>query len=395
MPNPVECQGGHPALVEYLVGRIHDAGPLPFSEFMEAALYHPEHGYYSSGTVAIGGEGADFRTSPEVHPLFAEMLACQVAEMYEKLGRPQPFRVIELGPGTGRMAYAFLCHAATLVSEKIQHWEYHLVECSRTLIKTQQKTLQTLPGNLNAVPRWSAEESLGTYGGAGVILSNEFFDALPVSRVEVTDGRLRELRVDWSTERGFFSLACDPEDARLQNYFNEYGAELEEGQEAEACQEALLWMDRVTAFLRRGYLLTVDYGYLAEQLYSPARRAGTLLAYRAHRVVENPLRDVGRQDLTAHVNFTALIRRGEENGWNAAALRTQTEFLLALGILERMQETDTQAVGEVERWRSRQAAKELFVPGGMGETFRVLIQARDAPLEGLSGLGSPWREAAG
>jgi len=138
MPNPREGQGGHPRLVEHLVARIRDAGPISFSEFMAAALYHPEYGYYSSGTVAIGGEGADFRTSPEVHPLFAEMLACQVAEMYERLGRPEPFRVIELGPGTGRLAHAFLRHAGRLLPETIQGWEYHLVECSGALIRRQQ-----------------------------------------------------------------------------------------------------------------------------------------------------------------------------------------------------------------------------------------------------------------
>ena len=149
----------------------------------------------------------------------------------------------------------------------------------------------------------------------------------------------------------------------------------------------------MTSLLHRGYLLTIDYGYLADQLSAPARRAGTLLAYRDHQVVQDLLRDVGQQDLTAHVNFTALIRRGEENGWTAAPLRTQTEFLLALGILERMEQADAQAGGEVARLQSRLAAKELFAPGGMGETFRVLIQARDAPLEGLSGLGSPWQDA--
>ena len=392
MPTPAEGQGGHPRLVEFLAGRILAAGPIPFSEFMEAALYHPEHGYYASGTVAIGAEGADFRTSPEIHPIFAEMLARQVAEMYEKLGRPEPFRVIELGPGTGRLAHAFLSHAAALLPERIRGWEYHLVERSQALIQAQKGALQTLPVGVASVPRWSTEESLGAHGGAGVILSNEFFDALPVARVEVSGGRLQELRVGWSPGHGFFTRACDPDDERLQEYFSEYGAELGEGQAAEACLEALAWVDRMTTLLHRGYLLTIDYGYLADQLYAPLRRAGTLLAYRDHQVVQEVLRDVGHQDLTAHVNFTALIRRGEENGWTAAPLRTQTEFLLALGILGRMQESDALAGGEVERLQGRLAAKELFAPGGMGETFRVLIQARDAPLEGLAGLGSPWRD---
>lgn len=393
MPAPAEGQGGHPRLVEFLAERIRAGGPIPFSEFMEAALYHPEHGYYASGTVAIGAGGADFRTSPEIHPLFAEMLACQVVEMYEKLGRPEPFRVVELGPGTGRLAHAFLSRAATLLPDRIQGWEYHLVERSQALIQTQVEALQTLPGELGSVARWSTEESLRAHPGAGVILSNEFFDALPVARVEVSDGRLQELRVGWSADRGFFTQVCDPVDARLQDYFNEYGTELGEGQEAEACLEALAWVDRMTALLHRGYLLTIDYGYPADQLYAPARCAGTLLAYRDHQVVHDVLRDVGQQDLTAHVNFTALIRRGEENGWTAAPLRTQTEFLLALGILGGMQESAAQAGGEVERLQGRLAAKELFAPGGMGETFRVLIQARDAPLEGLAGLGSPWRDA--
>ena len=392
MPAPAEGPGGNSRLVEYLGARIRDAGPIPFPEFMDAALYHPEHGYYASGTVAIGAEGADFRTSPEIHPLFGEMLARQVVEMYEKLGRPEPFRVIELGPGTGRLAHTFLCYAASVLPERIQSWEYHLVECSQALIQRQQEALQTLPGEVAGVPRWSTDESLRAHRSAGVILSNEFFDALPVARVEMIDGRLQELRVGWSADRGFFTLACEPDDARLQDYFREYGAELGEGQAAEACLEALLWMDRMTTLLPRGYLLTIDYGYPAEQLYAAARRAGTLLCYRDHQVVQDPLRNVGEQDLTAHVNFTALMRRAEENGWTAAPLRTQTEFLLALGILERKEEADAQAGGEVERWQGRLAAKELFAPGGMGETFRVLIQARDAPLEGLTGLGSPWRD---
>ena len=155
------------------------------------------------------------------------------------------------------------------------------------------------------------------------------------------------------------------------------------------------WADRAAGLLRRGYWVTIDYGDVAERLYGPARRRGTLLGYRSHRVVDDPLRDVGRQDLTAHVNFTALVRRGRQHQVDAAPLRSQTEFLLGLGILDRMEERDQEEPGEVARLRGRMAAKELFAPGGMGETFRVLIQARQAPLEGLRGLSSPWRTPGG
>jgi SAM-dependent MidA family methyltransferase len=379
------------ALVDQIADRIRRAGPISFAEFMDSALYHPEHGYYGSGRVGIGGEGADYRTSPEVDPIFGEMLCRQVAEMYRRLGRPEPFRVVELGPGTGRLARSLLSHVGQVLPGEIGAWEYHLVERSPALLEAQQDGLSGLPEELRSILRWSSPEDLHSGPAVGVVLSNEFFDALPVERVQMLDGRLQELRVSWSAERGLFTVREPPLDGSLASYFEHYGAPLEEGQEAEACLEALSWVDRVAGFLARGYCITIDYGDLAEGLYGPTRRRGTLLSYRDHTVVDDPFSEVGLQDLTAHVNFTALVQRGEEHRWVAAPLRSQTEFLLSLGILDRMEERDQAAAGEVERWRGRLAARELFVPGGMGETFRVLIQARDAPLEGLAGLGAPWR----
>jgi SAM-dependent MidA family methyltransferase len=382
---------GHPQLVKELAGRIRDDGPLPFDEFMQAALYHPLHGYYASGAVAIGGEGADFRTSPEVHPVFAEMLCAQVVEMYQRLGAPERFRVVELGPGNGRMAAAFLARLAEILPDPDRAcWEYHLVDSSQALIERQQQTLQSLPESSRRLVCWSDHEALSVRPSPGVVLSNEFFDALPVARVRRRAEALEQSCVGWEPEAGFVFDWREPRDATLQDYFRDYGVELAEGQVAEAGLEALGWMDRIAALLPRGYVITIDYGYPAEVLYAPARSQGTLVAYQAHRAADDPLHRVGQQDLTAHVNFTALERRGQERGLEAAPLRTQTKFLLGLGVLQRMQEREQHAAGEVQRLQEVLSAKELFIPGGMGETFKVLVQSRDAPLEGLAGLSAPW-----
>jgi SAM-dependent MidA family methyltransferase len=252
-----------------------------------------------------------------------------------------------------------------------------------------------LPAELRQLAHWSSPEDLAASAGDGLVLSNEFYDALPVHRVRMSAHGLEEIRVGWKEAVGFVPVAVTPENRHLAQYFRDYGVPLAEGQEAEACLEALQWADRAARILRRGYWVTIDYGDTAERLYGPARRRGTLLGYRGHQVVDDPLRAVGFQDLTAHVNFTALIRRGQRHQIDAAPLRSQTEVLLGLGILERMEERDREEPGKVARLRGRLAAKELFAPGGMGETFRVLIQAREAPLEGLRGLSSPWRRPDG
>jgi SAM-dependent MidA family methyltransferase len=377
-------------LVQELVQRIDREGPLGFDAFMEQALYHPRFGYYASGRVRLGGPGADFRTAPEMHPAFAEMLAVQAIEMDRALGEPDPFRLVELGPGTGRLAHDLLAAAHAVAPGATRRWEYRLVERSPALVELQRRTLSDLPGALQGVVDWSTFDELARRPREGVVLANEFFDALAVRRVQVSGGALLELRVGWREARFVESPAPGPA-SELEEYFRVYGIPLQEGQVAEAGLEALGWVDRMARVVGNGYWIVIDYGEIAEKLYTPDRRRGTLRGFRGHQLAEDPLADVGEQDLTAHVNFTALRMRSLELGLRAAPLRTQTEFLLALGILERVEERALGADGEVASWRERLQAKELFAPGGMGEAFRVLILARGTPLEGLRGLEAPWR----
>lgn len=367
----------------HLRRRIGREGPLSFASFMEEALYHPEHGYYTCGRPA----GArDFRTSPQVHPVFGALLARQGREMHRLLGEPSRFHWIEVGPGDGSLAAALI----VCLDDWPAAWTYHLVETSPALRHAQARRLGALPASLRARIQWSDAETLCRRPVEGVVLSNEFFDALPVHRVRQTAAGLHEIRVTASPDGGFGELLVEAS-PELHEALERYGAPMLEGSAAEIGLAALTWMDRIAAMLRRGYAVTVDYGDRAEGLFL-GRLAGTVMAYRGHRPAPDPYSRVGEQDLTAHVNFTALIRRGETAGLVAAPLRSQTEFLLGLGILDRLAGLEREPLDEPERWRQRLAIKELFAPEGMGETFRVLVQARDAPLDGLAGLSSPWRE---
>jgi SAM-dependent MidA family methyltransferase len=376
-------EAGAPGLVAEIAERIRRDGPLPFDAFMEAALHHPTHGYYTRGLPA---GAADFRTSPQVHPAFGELVARAGIDMWARIGRPARFRWVELGPGDGALAAA----ALPALVEADHDGDYHLVEISPALRESQRRALAGLPGPASRRARWSDPDALASDPCDGVVIANEFFDALAVRRIRQRDGGLRELRVDWDERLGLHDREV-PAETSLAAYLERYGAPLAEGTEAEVGFAALEWIDRIARMLRRGYAILIDYGDLAHGLFGGRRPAGTLLAYHRHRAGSAILRRVGLQDLTAHVNFTALARRAEERGLTPAPLRTQTEFLVAVGILDRLEAIDRRVAGEAARWRERLALKELFAPDRMGETFRVLVLAKDAPLDRLACLTAPWR----
>jgi SAM-dependent MidA family methyltransferase len=315
--------------------------------------------------------------------------------MLRRLPERGPRRVIELGPGSGALAAAVLAALADEPGIDDPPWEYHLVEVSPRLREVQRRRLASLHVETAARARWTDPDSLAADPAAGVVLANEFFDALPVHRARVIGHVLREVRVGWSEASGFFEEdgQAAPED--LAAYLERYGVPLVEGQTAEISLDTLRWVDRIAAMIPVGYVVVVDYGHYADRLYAAERAHGTLQAYHEHRAGGDPLGRIGEQDLTAHVNFTALARRAGEAGFDYAPLRTQTQFLLALGILDFLAETTASASTPLERIRSRSEIKELFVPGGMGETFKVLLLARGAPLEALSGLRSPWEAGPG
>jgi SAM-dependent MidA family methyltransferase len=231
---------------------------------------------------------------------------------------------------------------------------------------------------------WKAE--LDADALVGCVYSNEFVDALPVHRVVARATGLRELFV--AVRKGALVMEeGEPSTSALVEYLARYGVPLRNGQQAEINLAALGWIEQVAAKLERGFLLTIDYGYLAPELYSPARLGGTLLAYRAHRASEDVLVCPGAQDLTAHVNFSALIEHGREVGLLPLGFTSQAKFLLALGKENEFADLYAPQASELERYQARLHLKQLIYPEGMGEIFRILVQGKGVGPVGLTGLG--------
>ncbi|HEY8491521.1 MAG TPA: SAM-dependent methyltransferase [Dehalococcoidia bacterium] len=370
-----------PALVDAIRQEIRTGGPIPFRRFMELALYHPQHGYYS-GDRAPMGRHADYVTSPELHPIFGALVGRQAAEMWEALGRPPRFDVVELGPGTGALARDLLRWARAR-PDFLAALRYRLVERSAPLRERQRRTVaEAEPDPDRAV--WEAEETLAPGSVTGCILSNELVDAFPVHLVEVHGGRLQEVYVTWEGGR-FRETLGEPSTPELEAYFRWVGVRPAEGNRAEVNLAAPRWMRWAGGLLARGFVLTFDYGYEAAELYAPWRRAGTLLCFYRHAATDDPYRRVGRQDITAHVDFTALTLAGREAGLEPLGLTTQAAFLSALGIGEALRSPGLELE---EFFARRRAVADLIDPAGLGR-IRVLVQAKGTGPVRLTGLAGP------
>jgi SAM-dependent MidA family methyltransferase len=355
---------------------------------MEWCLYHPEYGYYQSTGVTIGAQG-DYYTSPSVSPLFGHLIARQLSQMAEILGG-KDFDVVEMGGGRGFLCEDILDWAEKTSPDFYQHLRYYLIETSSPFLKEQRERLseKQKEGKVFWVSPKMFEE--GKVQIRGCFLSNELVDAFPVHRVILDQGKLREIYVTHRNGQ-FEEQWGELSNPGIASYFRSMGIVLQEGQKAEVNLLALEWMERVAQCLQRGFALTIDYGYLSGELYAPHRREGTLLCYFQHEASENPYERLGEQDITSHVNFTSLIRKGEEAGLQFTGLVPQYRFLIGLGILELM-ETLGRAASELEGLKLRLSLKHLIEPEmGMGEVFKVLVQHKgiDQPqLDGLRDLGS-------
>ena len=369
------------ALSEILAARIRAGGPITFAEFMRECLYHPVHGYYSRANAARFG---DYYTSVDVHPVFGRLLARQLAEMWTLLGSPRPFVVAEGGAGVGRLAAHILDFSARALPEFYAALEYVAVERSAGRRAEHAARL----ANHAAARRVKSADEIPREIPAGCIFSNELLDALPTHRVAVESGALREIYVGFENGR-FVEVVGEPSFPWLAQYFQEQGIALAEGQQAEACLEACDWIESAGRALQRGFVLTIDYGHEARALYDEHHNRGTLLAYRDHTVSENVLDAPGEQDLTAHVNFTALDLWGRRAGLTRTGLVTQSQFLIALGRGNEFADLYDLRQSEMEKLRARLLLKNLIHPEGLGEKFQVLVQHKGietARLTGLSGI---------
>ena len=375
-------------LRKLILSQIQENGPIPFSQFMEWCLYHPELGYYRSGRTSIGRDG-DFYTGPCVHPLFGGLIAKQLSQMSEYL-EGASFDVVEPGGGRG-----FLCEDILQWAKKnrpafYRRLRYHLIERSPHVLKEQMERLARYEREGKVF--WVDSEAFeaGMKQMEGCFLSNELVDAFPFHQVILNQGDLKEVYV--SEDHGQLRERWgELSDRRIASYFQSMDISLQEGQRVEVNLKALDWVEKVARSLKRGFVLTIDYGYLAKDLYDAYRRDGTLLCYYQHQTSENPYQRLGEQDITSHVNFTGLIQKGEEVGLRFTGLVPQYRFLFALGLLQEMESLGKE-MAETDALRMRLSIKHLIEPEmGMGEVFKVLIQHKgiDEPqLDGLRDLGS-------
>ena len=372
---------GHPQLVAAIASEIGRNGPIPFARFMELALYHPQFGYYmrptDSGTERIGWNG-DFYTSSDVHPILGQALARQAAQIDALLGYPEPFTIVEMGPGKGLLAKHLLTHCEQVSRSLARRLRYVLVERSPSMRALQQQHLQPWLAASGPVSWLEDITSLAPGGTTGLMFSNELADAFPVHRVEKVGAVLKEIFVDVADGR-FVECLRDPSTPRIEDYFRRLHIELPEGYRTEVNLSAPDWMRQVAAALDRGIVITIDYGHSAEDLYGPQRTRGTLLCYRSQMASEDPLQEVGLQDMTAHVDFTTLATVGEESGLSVSGFTNQMSFLMGLGVEEMI----AQLTPETPEFR---AALHLLKPEGMGRTFKILIQHKGLDAPALDGL---------
>ncbi len=361
-----------------LAKQIQAHGPITFAEYMEACLYHPEYGYYTKpGQVPR----RDYFTSVDTSPIFGRLLARQFHEMWTLLGRPNPFFLAEAGAGTGALAKQILDFAVESQPEFYAALQFIAVERSAARRELQSKALEA------HIARGKLTQSCELPGAIsdGCIFSNEFFDAMPVHRVVREGSGLREIYVALDQD-GLCERTGALSSPALGEYFAEEQVTLQDEQQAEVNLAACEWITEAAQKLRRGFVLTIDYGHEAKELYDERHMRGTLLAYERHRAGEDFFRAPGEQDLTAHVNFTALDRCGRRGGLARTGFTSQSNFLLALARHSDFADLQSAGINEAEQMRARLLFKTLIHPEGMGETFQVLIEHKEIEVPRLAGF---------
>ena len=344
--------------------RIDADGPLPFSEFLRLVLYDPRRGYYLACDPTL-----DYQSSPNVHPVFGACIARQITGFWRELGCPSPFTVFEAAAGNGRLCADIL--RAVWNSEPDLYTVIRYVQHDLSL--EGEAGLERLFAA--GVPAGKIEIAAALPDSAsieGCIISNELLDALPFDRVRKRDGTLWEIRVGYDGDR-FIDVEAEPS-ADILSYFESLGLEPGEGCDAEVNLEAPRWMMQAATSLKRGYILTLDYGYDGPDLYASWRKRGTLLTFYRQTSDEDPYARIGRQDITASIDFTTLVRTGESAGLTTVAQATQAEYLATLGIGDALAQLP--AAGELESFYAlRRAAIELTDTSGLGR-IRVLLQSK-------------------
>ena len=350
-------------------------GWLSFERFMDLALYAPGLGYYSGGAQKLGADG-DFTTAPEISRLFGACVAMQCAEI---LSEQHLGRILEIGAGSGRLAADIL---ARLEAEGRLPERYSILEISADLRERQRAYLQQRLPHLLARVHWLDQPPIQSF--EGVILANEVLDALPVARFRWRNDAVDEMGVAISGDQ--FVWAAHPASAAMTRFSDELSARGERWEEdytSEYCPRMSAWLKSVTQPLVRGAVLWLDYGLPRAQYYLPERRDGTLVCHYRHRMSSDPFVNIGLQDITAWVDFTRVAEASRDAGLELAGFTTQAHFLAGLGIDREMR---LAAAGDENLLiRLANQARQLLLPGEMGERFKAMVclRAMDIPLSGF------------
>jgi len=373
---------GHPELIAAISSEIIRNGPIPFARFMELALYHPKLGYYmcqpdGADHERIGWAG-DFYTSSDVHPILGRAIAAQARQMDELVGCPTPFTIVEMGAGKGLLALDFLTAIHAEQDGFASRVRYVLIERSPAMQKLQRQNLALWLNKPGLVTWVENLDGLAPQSVTGLFFSNELIDAFPVHRVQIVAGRTEELYVDYRDGR-FVNCFKPLSAAALVQYLAQLNPKWPEGYRTEVNLLAIGWMEQVARRMDRGFVLTIDYGHTAQDLYGPERKDGTFLCYFQQRANDDPFMRVGEQDMTAHVDFSSLAAVGETQGLHVTGFTNQMSFLMGLGVEE--------MVGKLEpESPAFRAAIHLLKPNGMGSTFKVLVQHKGLSRPQLHGL---------
>jgi SAM-dependent MidA family methyltransferase len=382
MPQPSGEEQSHSELLcDHIHQQIEQAdGRISFDRFMELCLYAPGLGYYVAGARKFGQEG-DFVTAPEISPLFSRCLARQCAQVLHEIG---PGELLEFGAGTGVMAADILAELERMDSLPLR---YLILELSPDLRSRQQETLQQKVPHLADLVQWLDE--LPESGFKGVVLANEVLDAMPVQRFRIESGELLEQFVRW--EDGRFSSFWDkPTTAGLVQAVEDLGLGQAEGFESELNLRAVPWINSLGDMVDTGAVILIDYGYPQSEYYLPQRREGTLMCHYRHRAHPDPLLLPGLQDITAHVDFSAVADAGLKAGFEIGGFTTQAFFLMGCGLDSLLADSDPNQIDK--HMQLVQEVKRLTLPSEMGERFKVLAFTRGVEQQ-LIGFGmKDWRE---
>ena len=366
---------------------IHKHGRMTFAQFMQTCLYSPRGGFYSARSDRIS---THFGTSPTSHPVFGALIARQLAQMWHLLGDPPVFHVLEVGSGDGALAQAIVHACSRMAPQLAQVLSYVAADYAPRWLQAPDHTFawgngtgdEMSPSRGDALVGVQRVQTAGLRAFrnvVGCILCNELIDNFPVHRFAIQGGSVKEVFVT-SAGGKLTEVLDEPSSPRIAERLTSLGVSLPEGFRGEVNLAMEDWTGQLANALDRGFILTIDYGQLAHDLYSPQHNQGTLVCYHRHVVSSDPYQHIGHQDITCQVDFTSLMRLGDRHGLATVGYTLQRQFLTNLGFSSFLDGLQTQGLSAARTALSRMAMMTLVDPDEYGD-FKVLAQAKGHELD--------------